>query len=113
MNSTLEAYGQSFVDDIRAQLIQERDQLIRQNRETLHDMMGQERVRGDSLDESSQEQNTSTQLRFRDRESILLHKINEAIERLDDEVYGECDSCGEWIRAKRLIARPTASLYRL
>lgn len=110
MDSTVDVYGQAFADQMRAQLVEQRDHLIRQNRDTLHNLMDQERVRGDSLDESTQEQNTSTQLRFRDRESLLLHKINDAIERLDDNIYGECESCGVWIGQRRLQARPTATL---
>ena len=109
MNWREEGFDQTFLSEIKAKLLEERQHLVRQNRATLQDMMEQERVRGDSLDESTQEQTTSTQLRFRDREAILLHKIDQALERIADDSYGECDSCGEWINPKRLLARPTAS----
>jgi DnaK suppressor protein len=48
--------------------------------------------------------------RIRERESKLLSKIEEALERIDQGDYGECTSCGEEIGIKRLLARPVARL---
>ena len=39
-----------------------------------------------------------------------MNKIEEAIERIDNNGFGMCDSCGEEIGVKRLVARPVASL---
>ena len=44
------------------------------------------------------------------REKFLLHKIDYAIKKFDDDTYGECEYCGEDINIKRLKARPVAQL---
>ena len=63
----------------------------------------------DALDLASMESNRDFQLRIRDRERILIRKIKEALERLDDGEYGVCQGCGEDISEKRLLARPVAT----
>lgn len=73
-------------------------------------------IRDDSLqapdpnDRASQETDMSLELRSRDRESKLLKKINEAIDRIEQEDYGYCGNCGEEVGIQRLEARPTAEL---
>lgn len=64
----------------------------------------------DPSDRASQEEEFSLELRTRDRERKLIRKINEALERLEDDDYGFCDACGVEIGIRRLEARPTATL---
>ena len=64
----------------------------------------------DEIDTASSEMNLAFQGRLRERERGLLSKINEAIERIEQGVFGECTSCGEDIGAKRIRARPMAQL---
>jgi len=40
----------------------------------------------------------------------LIAKIRDAIQRLDDGVYGVCESCEELIGTARLKARPVTTL---
>ena len=40
----------------------------------------------------------------------LLKKINETIEKIDEDDYGFCEACGVEIGIRRLEARPTATL---
>ena len=49
-------------------------------------------------------------LRLREREQHLLKKIDEAIDRIGGGTFGICESCGEPIGYKRLIARPVTTL---
>ncbi len=49
-------------------------------------------------------------LRLRDRERVLLKKIDKTIEKIEDGSYGICESCGEEIGTKRLEARPVTDL---
>ncbi len=44
------------------------------------------------------------------RERRLLIKIEKTLEKIDQGTYGECEGCGDEIGAKRLVARPVASL---
>lgn len=64
----------------------------------------------DPSDRASQEEEFSLELRTRDRERKLIKKIEDALERLRDEEFGYCETCGIEIGLKRLEARPTATL---
>ena len=64
----------------------------------------------DEIDTASSEMNLAFQGRLREREHGLLGKINQAIERIEQGIFGECESCGEDIGLKRLQARPVAQL---
>ena len=64
----------------------------------------------DEIDTASSEINLAFTGRVRERERGLLKKVNEALERIEDGDYGECESCGEQIGVKRLTARPVAEL---
>ena len=62
----------------------------------------------DEVDLASTEAGQSLNLRLRDRERVLLKKINEALQKIEDETYGICIECGEDISVERLTARPVA-----
>jgi DnaK suppressor protein len=69
-----------------------------------------DRVGRDSMDESTEEELYSTQLRLHDREARLAGKIREALRRLHDGAIDECEECAEPIGFKRLMARPVTTL---
>ena len=52
----------------------------------------------------------SLSLRISDRESKLIRKIQQALDRMEDEDYGICDMCGKEISIVRLRARPVTTL---
>lgn len=69
-----------------------------------------DRIGRDSMDESTEEEIYSTQLRLHDRETFLLAKIREAMQRLEAGEIDECEECSEPIGFKRLMARPVTTL---
>ena len=69
-----------------------------------------DRIGRDSMDESTEEEIYSTQLRLADRETFLIGKIKEALKRLDGGTVDECEECAEPIGFKRLMARPVTTL---
>ena len=69
-----------------------------------------DRIGRDSMDESTEEEIYSTELRLHDRETFLLEKVREAMRRLDSGVIDECEECSEPIGFKRLLARPVTTL---
>ena len=96
---------------LREVLEGERARLVRNAQDGLAFSMNRERNIGrDSIDESMEEELFSTELRLRDREKFLLGKINGALERLTEGTIDECESCGEAIGFKRLMARPVTTL---
>jgi DnaK suppressor protein len=64
----------------------------------------------DPNDRASLESDRNFELRIRDRERKLILKMQEALKRMDDGVFGICDVCGGQISEKRLMARPVTTL---
>ena len=64
----------------------------------------------DQMDRAQIDSNAALDLRTRDRERILLQKIEAALRRIDDGSYGYCVETDEPINLRRLEARPIASL---
>lgn len=64
----------------------------------------------DEADLASSELNQSVSLRLKDRERLLLQKIELALAKIESGTYGVCEACEEPIEAKRLDARPVAEL---
>ena len=76
---------------------------------TVHHMQDEAGNFPDPADRATQEEEFSIELRTRDRERKLIKKIDRTIERLDQDNYGYCDTCGVEIGLRRLEARPTAT----
>lgn len=64
----------------------------------------------DWTDQASVEADQNFVLRLREREQHLLKKIDDAIERIEEETFGICEVCGGQISLKRLKARPVTTL---
>ena len=64
----------------------------------------------DEVDLASSETDQAISLKLRDRERILLRKIEKALKKIEEGEYGVCESCGEEIGVKRLEARPVTDL---
>jgi len=89
----------------------QRDELLANTRRTLSgDIHLDPDDFPDEIDTASSEMNLAFQGRLRERERGLLSKILQALQKIDDGVYGECEECGEAIGLKRIEARPVAEL---
>jgi DnaK suppressor protein len=66
--------------------------------------------RYDEIDQASTDMEQAMRMRLCNREVIYIKKIDEALKRIEDGTFGECDECGEDIELRRLEARPTATL---
>lgn len=64
----------------------------------------------DEVDLASSELSQNMALRLKDRERLLLHKIELALAKIEAGTFGICESCEEPIELKRLEARPVAEL---
>lgn len=67
-------------------------------------------VFADPADRATAEEEHWLDLRLRERESLLLKKIDEAIRRIDANEFGYCEKTGDPIGVPRLLARPTATV---
>jgi DnaK suppressor protein len=103
MNSRQLAHFEQILNDWKKSLMEEMDR-------TVSHMKDEAASFADMADRASQEEEFSIELRTRDRERKLIRKIEEALERIQDQEYGHCESCGVEIGIRRLEARPTAEL---
>jgi DnaK suppressor protein len=94
----------------RAKLLEWREDLLRESRETLASLQSDSLREPDVTDRASSETDWSIELRTRDRQRKLLAKIDAALRRIDEGEYGYCEVTGEPISLARLEARPIATM---
>jgi DnaK suppressor protein len=85
------------------------DDLLSQADSTVTEMTDGRENFPDPTDRAAMESDRNFTLRIRDRERKLILKIKEALERIEDGSYGECEVCGEDIGFERLEARPVTT----
>jgi len=91
-------------------LLNWKEDIIRQNRETLAGLHDESTQHADLADRATSETDRALELRARDRQRKLINKIDAALARIEDGSYGYCEESGEPISLKRLDARPIATL---
>ena len=64
----------------------------------------------DYMDQASSEEMQSFQFRLRGRERFFFARIEEALSKIDQDIFGICEECERRIQPKRLEARPEARL---
>ncbi len=94
----------------RRKLLQWKEEILRESRETLAALQTENENHADIADRASSETDRAIELRARDRQRKLISKIDAALARIDDGTYGFCEETGEPISLKRLAARPIATL---
>ena len=95
--------------DIKKNLLSQKKELLIGAIEALNELPGQA-IFPDLGDQATAEIDRNFMLRLKGRERKLLKKIEEAIERINQGVFGICDKCGEEINIKRLEARPVTNM---
>lgn len=98
------------VETLHGVLSEQLDGLVKLSKEALHDLTDVRSADADALDLAVSESNRDFSLRLADRERRLMTKIRHALVRMQEGEYGVCESCGEPITYKRLLARPVATL---
>ena len=66
--------------------------------------------RFDEIDQAATDRDKEMRMRLCNREALYMKKLEEALRRIEDGTFGECDDCGDDIEIRRLEARPTATL---
>jgi DnaK suppressor protein len=94
----------------RQKLLNWKEDIIRQTRETLVGLHDDSTQHADIADRATSETDRALELRSRDRQRKLISKIDAALARIEDGSYGYCEETGEPIGLKRLDARPIATL---
>ncbi len=98
----LKRFKKLFVEQKQSVLYN--DRVIREDFKVNHD------DRMDDVDQACADAEQSLRMRLRNREMLLIKKIDEALKRIDEGTFGVCTACENDIEIKRLEARPTATL---
>jgi DnaK suppressor protein len=94
----------------RRRLMQWKEEIIRESKETLHNLAQDSVAHADLADRASSEAERANELRTRDRQRKLISKIDAALRRIEEGTYGFCEDTGDPITLRRLEARPIATL---
>ena len=101
---------QEKMETYKALLTQKINELLSEAGKTVTEMTNGKENYPDPNDRASLESDRNFELRIRDRERKLIMKMQEAIKRIEDGVFGICEVCGGPISEKRLMARPVTTL---
>ncbi len=93
----------------RRKLLTWKEEILRETRETVTHLQSETENHPDLADRASSETDRALELRTRDRQRKLIAKIDEALRRIDERIYGYCEESGEPISLARLEARPIAT----
>ncbi|HXG85325.1 MAG TPA: TraR/DksA C4-type zinc finger protein [Pyrinomonadaceae bacterium] len=93
-------------DEIKERMLAERDQLI--NKLKGNDLSVDASETPDPVDLAVRNYSKNVMLAVSENESNQLLMINEALTRIGDDEYGDCQNCENPINPKRLAAVPWA-----
>ncbi len=86
-------------------------EIIKTNNEALYNgSLDDNSISADIVDQASSYTDKTVEMKAINRQIKLISKIDQALTRIKDGVYGFCAETGEPIGLKRLIARPVAEL---
>ena len=95
----------------RIRLTEWKKDLVKANNEALyHGSMDDNSVSADVVDQASSYTDKTVEMKAINRQIKLISKIDQALLRVRDEIYGFCAETAEPIGLKRLMARPVAEL---
>jgi DnaK suppressor protein len=102
--------GKRMQEYFRQKLLAWREEILQESKQTLQHLQEETAQEPDLADRASAESERALELRARDRQRKLISKIDAALKRIDDGVYGYCEETGDPISLRRLEARPIATL---
>jgi len=101
---------QKDIDYYKTLLTNQLEELLSQADDTVTGMTNQKENFPDPTDRAALEADRNFMLRIRDRESKLIKKIKDALQRIESNTFGICEKCGEEISKERIKARPVTAM---
>lgn len=92
-------------------LVAERERLLNNSKESIkNDLNISSDDLPDEADLAASEINQSLTFELRNRERMMISKINTALQKIQTGTFGLCQTCEEPIEKRRLDARPFSTL---
>jgi DnaK suppressor protein len=98
------------VEGYRRLLVARREVLAEDLRQATVELINDESVYTDAVDQAAADTDKNFTLQMKNRERNVLWQIDEALKRLDEGSFGECEKCGESISEGRIDAFPFTTL---
>jgi len=97
------------IHQIKLKLLHQKEMLLNEAEVALNELPEQT-IFPDLGDQATAETDRNFMLRLRGREQRLLKKIDQALERVENGIFGICEDCGNEITIQRLEARPVTTM---
>lgn len=94
----------------RQMLNEQLNSILVRNEETRESMSEDAETYAETVDRATAESSRAFALRLLERDRKIVHKINQALKKIDDGSFGICEECGDEIAFARLQARPMTTL---
>lgn len=110
---TVASSRSQFLEQVREHLLETKSKLLEEMETNLKAQREGNKDEGmDAYDLASEERDREINFLLSDRDTIKIKEIDDALARLADGSYGECESCGLEIAEERLDALPFTRLCR-
>jgi len=91
-------------------LLAEKQRIMNNAFKNLEELKVDENDLPDENDLAATEVNQTLAFKLRDRERLLLGKVDQALAKIEEGTFGICEDCEEPIEVRRLEARPVSGL---
>ena len=98
------------LEGFRKQLVERREAIRRDIKKKSAELTGDDVAYADSVDQAAADSEKQLLAQMKNREELVLVQINQALRRMDEGSFGECQHCGESISEARLQAFPFTTL---
>jgi DnaK suppressor protein len=98
------------LESYRRQLFARRETLAADLRAATAQFINDDASYTDSIDQAAAETDKTLAMQMKNRERDILWQIDEALKRIDEGVFGECERCSEAIAEARIRAFPLTTL---
>ena len=99
---------QKKLESYKAELLSRRNQIALDLQTVNSEFLEDEPAYSDALDQASVETAKSLTLRIKNKGRDALWEIQDALRRIEEGSFGECERCGDDISEARMRARPSA-----
>lgn len=100
---------QSLVSSLKESLLTQKSEILNKNHEFKVEQSTTETL-SEEADAISQDISKNISIHLHERDRVALYMIEKALGKISDGAYGQCESCGQTIGARRLQARPFTAL---
>ena len=94
----------------KKELNKRRNTLAQEIRVATEEMINDDETYADSVDQASVDADRAVSVHIKNREREVLVQIDQALRRMEEGIFGECERCGEDISEARIKAFPFTTL---